>query len=132
MGRERRGRGGEQNMIVVGADDGAHRNDGIAAGTILDHNRLTPALAQPIAKQTSAEVHAAAGPESHDELDRPLRPGLRPRWTDKDGKQKQRQAHSPSDAEHGVIISIFACRIRYRAYVYVSNRGILGPPAIAQ
>jgi hypothetical protein len=69
-------------MIVVRADDGGDGDNRVAAGTVLDHNRLAPPFAQPIAEEAGTEIHPTPGAEGHDELDRPLRPGLRHRWGD--------------------------------------------------
>src|SRR5262249_18193684 len=50
------------------------------AWAILDDDRLAPAPAQSIPDQSHANIDTAARSERHDELDRPLRPGLRGRW----------------------------------------------------
>jgi hypothetical protein len=76
-------------MIVVGADHGAHRDDGVATWTVLDHNRLPPPLAQSIAKETRAEVHATAGTQGDNELYRPLRPSLRRQGRNKGSSKDQ-------------------------------------------
>src|SRR5262245_24150670 len=126
MGGECRRRGGQQDMIVVCIDDGADRNDGIAARTILDHDRLIPTLAQSIAQQAGAEVHAAAWSERHDEPDRPLRPRLRS-CRNSQGRQQDEGETGPTDpqrepsrCEHGWLPLAF--RIRYLDDVYVSTQ----------
>jgi hypothetical protein len=103
-------------VIVVGIDDGADRNDCIAAWTILDHNRLIPTLAQSITQQAGAEIHAAAGSKSHDKPDRPLRPRLRSCRNSKARQQNKGEtgptdpSREPSRCEHGNLH--FAYRIR--------------------
>jgi hypothetical protein len=71
-------------MVVVCADHGRHGDNGVAAWTVLDHNRLGPTFAQPIAEEAGTEIYATARPKGHDELDRPLRPSLRRRWEAED------------------------------------------------
>jgi hypothetical protein len=81
-------------MIVVRADDGAHGDDGIAAWAVLDDDGLPPTLAQPITKQAGAEIHAAAGSQSCNELDRPLGPSLRRGWKNRNQQQKKCESGS--------------------------------------
>ena len=77
-------------MVIVGAHERADGDETVSAGAILDDDRLAPAPAQSIGDQSRADIDTAARSERHDELDRPLRPGLRGRWLcrqDKQGKK---------------------------------------------
>ena len=56
------------------ADEGIDGDDAVAAGPVFDHDRLSPALAEPIGEQPRADVGAAARTEREDEFDRPRRP----------------------------------------------------------
>ena len=64
-------------MIVLGADEGVDGDDAVAAGPVLDDDRLAPFLGQAVGQKPAADVGAAAGAERQDELDRSRRPGLR-------------------------------------------------------
>ena len=77
MRDERRGRRQQQDVIVLGADEGVDRDDAVAAGPVLDHHRLAPFLGQAVGQQPAADVGAAAGAERQDELDVARRPSLR-------------------------------------------------------
>ena len=82
-------------MIIVGADERADGDETVSAGTILDDDRLAPAPAQPIRDQSRADIDTAARSEGYNELDRPLRPGLRRRWLrcqDKHGEKAEGDA----------------------------------------
>ncbi len=76
MRGERRGRRVEQRVIVLGTDKGVDGDDGVAAGAVLDHDRLLPFRGQLVGDQTRGDIGAAAGAERHNEADRPLRPAL--------------------------------------------------------
>jgi len=76
VGGEGGGRREQQLMIVMRADEGIDCDNAVAAGAVLDHDRLTPSLAEPIREQPRADIGAAAGTESEDEFHRPCRPGL--------------------------------------------------------
>jgi hypothetical protein len=69
----------QEHVIIVGAGERADGNETIAAGTILDDDRLAPAPAQSVRNQSRADIDTAAGSERQDELDRALRPNLRRR-----------------------------------------------------
>jgi hypothetical protein len=69
-------------MIVVCADYGGDGDNRVAAWTVLDHHRLAPTFAQPIAEEAGAEIYTTPRSKGHDELDRPLWPGLRDRRGD--------------------------------------------------
>jgi hypothetical protein len=73
-------------VIVVGADERADRDDPVAAGPILHHDRLAPTRAQPIPYQSRTDVHAGSGPERQQEFHGALRPSLRHR-----GRRPQRE-----------------------------------------
>jgi hypothetical protein len=77
MGNERGGRPEHQHMIVARAQHRVDGHDPVAAGTVLDHDRLPPALGEAVGQQPRAEIGAGAGTERHHEMHRPLRPGLR-------------------------------------------------------
>ena len=68
------GRRQQQDVIVLGADEGVDGDDAVAAGLVLDHDRLAPFLGQPVGQKPPADVGAAAGAERQDEADRPRRP----------------------------------------------------------
>ena len=70
MRDERRGRRQQQDVIVLGADEGVDGDDAVAAGPVLDDDRLAPFLGQPVGQKPPADVGAAAGAERQDELDR--------------------------------------------------------------
>ena len=80
MRGERRGRRVEQRVVVLGADEGIDGDHGIAARTVLDHDRLLPFRGELVRDQARADVGAAAGAERHDEADRALRPSSAPVW----------------------------------------------------
>src|SRR5215472_14491883 len=63
-------------MIVMRGDDRIDGDDAVAAGPVLDHDRLPPTLTQPIREQARADVGAAAGTERQNEFHRPGRPSL--------------------------------------------------------
>jgi hypothetical protein len=69
----------QQHVVVVGAEERLDRHQAVAAGTVLDHDRLAPARRQPLRQQPRADIGARAGTKRHDELDCPLRPFLRQR-----------------------------------------------------
>jgi len=74
-----RGKGGgrreQQLMVVMRADEGIDCDNAVA-GPVLDHDRLTPSLAEPIREQPRADIGAAARTQRQDEFHRPCRPGL--------------------------------------------------------
>src|ERR1700724_3341347 len=90
-------------MIIVGAHEGADRDDAVTARTVLDHHRLSPARAQPLPDEARPDVDSRAGSERHYEFDRTLRPRLFRRWrrrqqsrcdeTQGKGKQSWHAAH---------------------------------------
>ncbi len=73
---ERRTRRCQQDVIVIGGHDRVDRDHRVAAGTVLDHDRLAPTLGEPVGQQPGADVDAAARSKRDDELDRPGRPLL--------------------------------------------------------
>jgi hypothetical protein len=77
MRDERRGRRQQQDVIVLGADEGVDGDDAVAAGAVLDHHRLAPFLGEPVRQQPAADIGAAARTERKDEFDRTVRPSLR-------------------------------------------------------
>jgi hypothetical protein len=38
----------KQRVVIIGRKEGGDGGEAIAAGTVLDHNRLAPALLQPL------------------------------------------------------------------------------------
>ena len=64
---------GDQQRVAVrrGLRDLLCADRGIAAGAVLDHDRLAPALGQLLAEQACHEVGRPARRERHDELHRP-------------------------------------------------------------
>jgi len=48
----------EEQMIIVGIDECADRDDGVASRPVLDHHRLPPPGAQPIGQQARADIDA--------------------------------------------------------------------------
>jgi hypothetical protein len=63
VGGKRRGRSIQQHVVIVGANKCADGNDRVAAGTVLDDDRLAPARAEPIGEHARADIHAGAGAE---------------------------------------------------------------------
>ena len=90
MRGERTARCREEHVVIVGADERADGDETIPAGAILDDDRLAPAPAQSIRDQSRADIDTAARSERHNELDRPLRPGLRHRWLRREDKHGEK------------------------------------------
>ena len=67
MGGEIAGRHVQQDVIVIRAQERRDRDDAVAAGTIFDHHRLTPALRQLFGEQPRADIGGRARSERHDE-----------------------------------------------------------------
>jgi len=63
-------------VLVVGAEEGRDGDEAVAAGTVLNHDWLAPALRQPLGEQPRSDVGPAAWPERQHESDRALRPRL--------------------------------------------------------
>ena len=61
-------------MIVVSRDEGVDGDKAVAAGTVLDDDRLPPALREPVRQQARTDIGAAAGAKGQNETDRPGRP----------------------------------------------------------
>src|SRR5262249_45737166 len=72
------GHDAERVAVLVGARDRLVAERAGGAGPVLDHHRLAEPLLQRLGDDAADDVGAAAGPERHDHLDRPLRPVLRP------------------------------------------------------
>ena len=66
---------GEQ-VIVVRAEETGDGDDAVAAGAVLDDDRLVPHRRELVGEQAGADVDAAAGPERDDEMHRSRRPGV--------------------------------------------------------
>src|SRR3954467_5618091 len=79
MADEVRGRPPEQRVVVLRLDHRVDRDDAVAAGAVLDDDRMAPHLRQAVGIEARTDVRARAGPERDDELDRLLRPRLRRR-----------------------------------------------------
>ena len=62
---------------------------------VLNDERLTQLVSQSLADQARDDVHAAAGGERHDEVDRSRRPGLR------EGGYRAQQAGVDRDTQEG-------------------------------
>ena len=77
MHRERTGGSIHQHVIVIGTHESADRHKAIAAGPVLDNDRLAPTLLQPLGHQSGTDVSAGTTAEGNDEFDRALRPGGR-------------------------------------------------------
>jgi hypothetical protein len=67
----------QQRVIVARGSECASGEDAVGARLVLDHDRLAPALRQPVAEQSRGGIGRAAGPERHHELHGALRPVLR-------------------------------------------------------
>jgi len=72
---EDRGRAEEQHVIVACADKSIQRDQAIAAGAVLDDDRLAPTRAQPIGEQSRGNVGRAGGAEWQNETNRACRVG---------------------------------------------------------
>src|SRR5262249_53658137 len=70
----------QEHVVIVGGHERTDCDEAVSAWAILDDDRLAPAPAQSIRDQPRADIDTAARSERHDELDRPLRPGLCGRW----------------------------------------------------
>ncbi len=72
----------------------------LAAGAVLDHHRLAPVLAHPLADEARDQVGRPARRKRHDDADRPAGKirslGLRCRRDDRRGKRDRRDG----EAEH--------------------------------
>src|ERR1700733_10732148 len=64
-------------MIVMGASESPEGDKAVAAGTILDNDRLSPALGEAVGEQARTDIGSGAGSERQDEFDDALRPRLR-------------------------------------------------------
>ena len=76
MGGERAHRRHQQSVIVVRAEETGDGDDAVAAGAVLDDDRLVPHRRELVGEQAGADVDAAAGPERDDEMHRSRRPGV--------------------------------------------------------
>ena len=107
MRGERRGRRHQQDVVVLGADEGGDADDAVAAGLVLDHHRLVPFLGQSVRQETRADIGAAAGAERQDEADRARRPSLRlslrlgPRGHDRHSKRDQNRERNGGQRSMG-------------------------------
>src|SRR5262249_37011196 len=68
--------GVQEDMVVVGRDEGPDRDDAVAPWPVLDDDRLAPAFLQPLREQPSTDIHSRARPQGQDELHSSLGPGL--------------------------------------------------------
>ncbi len=89
------GRHVQQDVIVIRAQERRDGDDAVAAGTVLDHHRLAPALRQLVGEQTGADVDGSARSERHDEPDRPRRPSRRLRVANSQPMRQEPQARRP-------------------------------------
>jgi hypothetical protein len=104
MRNERRGRRQQQDVIVLGADEGVDGDDAVAAGAVLDHHRLAPFLGQPVREKPAANVSAAARAERENEFDGSRRPGLRrSRGNAEQRGQQQGEHDGERGAAHGFL-----------------------------
>jgi len=91
----------QQDVIVLGADEGVDRHDAVAAGPVLDDDRLVPFFGQPVRQQPGADIGSAARPERQHELDRPCRPGLRRARRGREQRQERRGEHDRASEASG-------------------------------
>ena len=89
--RERIAGRAEKRVVVPGRNERGRRRNAVAAGAVLDHHALAPALRQPVGEQAQGDVDAGAGRLRRDDLDRTLRPALGCR---RHGQQRQRRRKS--------------------------------------
>jgi hypothetical protein len=89
----------QEHVVIVGADERADGDETIPAGAILDDDMLAPAPAQSIRDQSRADIDTAARSKRHNELDRPLRPGLCCRWLRRENKHGEK-SHSKCETLH--------------------------------
>jgi hypothetical protein len=61
-------------VIIMRAQNRGNGNESVAAGTILDHHRLSPFRRKFVRQEASRDVDARTWPKRNDEPDRPLRP----------------------------------------------------------
>ena len=66
-------------MIVVRLKETGDGDHAVAAGTVLDDDRLTPFRGKLVGEQPRTDVDAAARTERDDESHRPVGPGVRGR-----------------------------------------------------
>ena len=71
MGGEGADRRDQQDVIVVRAEEAGDGEHAVAAGFVLDDDRLTPLGRQFIGEQTRPDIDAAAGPKRDDQAHRP-------------------------------------------------------------
>ena len=98
------------------------------AGADLDHHLLADLGAEPIRQGAAEQISRAAGSERHDQPDRPIGKGLRPRRRRRQRRDSEsgyerasRSAHGSSHLAHRAILtqlatktnSIFAARQRF-------------------
>jgi hypothetical protein len=77
MGGKGGGRDEQQRVVVVGGDEDVDRDDAVAAGTILDHDRLAPARGKTFREHPGGDIDSGAGTERQDEPHCTLRIALR-------------------------------------------------------
>ena len=66
----------QEGVIIVGGQHGLDRDDAVASGPVVDHDRLAPARRQLFLDQACSNVGAGARTEWNDESDRALWPSL--------------------------------------------------------
>src|SRR5580698_3737208 len=59
---------------AVNDDDGVDGDKAVAAGTVIDDDRLPPALREPVRQQAGADIGSAARAKGQNETDRTGRP----------------------------------------------------------
>jgi hypothetical protein len=74
MRGERRRRRKQQHVIIMRGDEGVDGDQAVAAGPVLDDDRLPPFAAEPVGKQPGADIRTAARAKRQNEFYRARRP----------------------------------------------------------
>jgi hypothetical protein len=85
----------QERVVVAGGEETGDRRNAVGALAVLHHDRLPPALAEPLRDQARRQVHAAAGRQRHDEANGFLWPSLSLRLGLRD-RRRERQ-HQPGN-----------------------------------
>src|SRR5262249_26780397 len=109
-----RGRAGETDGVAVGRAFGERIDPGQAAGAgaDLDHHLLADLGAEPTRQGAAKQIGGAASSERHDQPDRPIGKGLRPRRrrpqrrdSESGYERASRSAHGSSHLVHFAILT---------------------------
>src|SRR5262249_51387861 len=118
---EDRRRTEEQHVIVACADKSVQRDQAVAAGAVLDDDRLAPTRAQPIGEQSRGNVGRAGGAGWKNETNRACRVGRLGRETShlrqashlRHGGERERGDDEHSSHRSSITWSLDGARIKH-------------------